>query len=183
MLRSEVGTNSARLESSSSQERKWFTSGRGPRRSLRSSKEPVFGMILSNPPRAKAIVWRYYSRQKRHVKPMKKNNTREAPQSARTRLLEELATIERICQGTLLRRTKVCGRPGCRCALDPQARHGPYYEWSRLEKGRLVHSVVSREQAQEIIQAIRDFRRIQRTLRRWQLNSGDAILARKPRKR
>jgi hypothetical protein len=46
-----------------------------------------------------------------------------------------------------------------------------------------VHSVVSREQAQEIIQAIRDFRRIQRTLRRWQLNSGDAILARKPRKR
>jgi hypothetical protein len=52
---------------------------------------------------------------------MKKNNTGEAPQSARTRLLEELATIERICQGTLLRRTKVCGRPWLQVCARPSS--------------------------------------------------------------
>jgi hypothetical protein len=32
-----------------------------------------------------------------------------------------------------------CGKPGCRCASDPAARHGPYYEWSHMLKGKLVH--------------------------------------------
>jgi hypothetical protein len=42
------------------------------------------------------------------------------------RLRERIARIDRLCSGTLLRRTKRCGKSGCRCAEDPAARHGPY---------------------------------------------------------
>jgi len=71
----------------------------------------------------------------------------------------------------------VCGKPGCRCAHDPAARHGPYYEWGRLERGRLVHSQLSRDEAQRFVQAMRKYRRLKRLLRKWQQESVQAMLA------
>jgi len=52
-------------------------------------------------------------------------------QQARERIASIRAVLnamEYLCSGTLLRRTKVCGKPSCRCAQDRSARHGPYYE-------------------------------------------------------
>ena len=40
--------------------------------------------------------------------------------------------MDYLCSGTLLRRMKMCGKPGCRCSEDPDARHGPYYEWGHM---------------------------------------------------
>jgi hypothetical protein len=57
-------------------------------------------------------------------------------QQARERIARIRATInemEHLSSGTLLRRMKVCGKPGCRCADDPDARHGPYYEWGHMK--------------------------------------------------
>jgi len=89
----------------------------------------------------------------------------------------ELARLDYICAGTLQHRTRVCGKPGCRCAHDPAARHGPYYEWGRIEQGRLVHSKLSRQEAQRFVRAMRTYRRLKRLLRRWQQESVQAILA------
>ena len=79
----------------------------------------------------------------------------------------QIAAIELVAQGTISKRTKVCGRPNCRCAQDPQARHGPYYEWTRLEKGRYVHSVISAEQSEELAAAIDNNRKVLALLARW----------------
>jgi hypothetical protein len=38
---------------------------------------------------------------------------------------DEIAGMGLICSGTLLERTRTCGKPNCRCATDLQARHGP----------------------------------------------------------
>jgi len=54
------------------------------------------------------------------------------------RIRQALGGIDHLCSGTLLQRTKVCGKPGCRCATDPNARHGPYYEWGHMRGGKLV---------------------------------------------
>ena len=54
------------------------------------------------------------------------------------RIRAELTAIEYLCSGTLHQRTKVCGRPTCRCAQDPSARHGPYYEWGHLRDRKSV---------------------------------------------
>jgi hypothetical protein len=92
-------------------------------------------------------------------------------------LQEELARLDYICAGTLQHRTRVCGKPSCRCAHDPAARHGPYYEWGRLEQGRLVHSQLTRDEAQRFILAMRKYRRLKRLLRKWQQESVQAMLA------
>ena len=93
------------------------------------------------------------------------------------RIQEELARVDYVCAGTLQHRTRVCGKPGCRCAHDPAARHGPYYEWGRLEQGRLVHTKLSRQEARLFIQAMRKYRRLKRLLRKWQHESVQAMLA------
>ena len=80
---------------------------------------------------------------------------------------EQIAAVELVAQGTLSKRTKVCGRPNCRCASDPAARHGPYYEWTRSENGRYTHSVVSVQQAKQLRRAISNMRKLRALLKRW----------------
>lgn len=84
------------------------------------------------------------------------------------RIREELAAIELLCSGTLLKRMKTCGSPNCRCAHDPRARHGPYYEWGHMHAGKLVHRRVSAEQAEVLRQAIANYRRLKKLLRGWE---------------
>jgi len=79
----------------------------------------------------------------------------------------QIAAMGLVAQGTVTKRTKVCGRPNCRCAQDSEARHGPYYEWTRREKGRYVHTVISAEQAEGLAAAIDNNRRVLALLARW----------------
>jgi len=79
-----------------------------------------------------------------------------------------IAEMDYVCSGTLLRRTKTCGKATCRCAQDPKARHGPYTEWSRLEQGRLVHTILSSDQGRRMAKAIRNYRLLRRLLRVWE---------------
>jgi len=82
-----------------------------------------------------------------------------------------------VSSGTLHTRTKVCGRPNCRCASgDPATRHGPYHEWSRRIGGRLVHSLLSEEQAELVAEAIANHREIQRLLKMWEARTEHEIL-------
>jgi len=98
----------------------------------------------------------------------------------RTKALRRaISNMEYLASGTLHKRMKVCGRPNCRCAQDPSARHGPYYEWSRLEGRRLVHSILSKEQASWFKHAIENYRKVQKLLRLWERETAAEILERK----
>ena len=87
----------------------------------------------------------------------------------------QIAAMGLVAQGTVSKRTKICGRPNCRCAEDPRARHGPYYEWTRREKGRYVHTVVSAEQAEELMAAIDNHKRVLALLARWSTETARAL--------
>ena len=84
------------------------------------------------------------------------------------RIRAMLNAMEYLCWGTLLRRTKVCGKPGCRCAHDPGARHGPYYEWGHMKGGKLVHRMVSAEQAEILRLAIANYRNAKKLMKAWE---------------
>jgi hypothetical protein len=87
---------------------------------------------------------------------------------SRTRELRKaIEAMDYLAFGTLHSRTKTCGKPNCRCRKDPKARHGPYYEWTRLKDGRLVHSNVSPEQATLLERAIANYRKVQELIRQW----------------
>ena len=84
------------------------------------------------------------------------------------RIQDRIRAVDYICSGSLVLRTKLCGKPSCRCANDPAARHGPYHEWGFMEDGRLTHRMVSAEQARFLKRAIANYRRVLRSLRDWE---------------
>ena len=88
-------------------------------------------------------------------RPLSPNQKKSSSRIAELR--RRIARIDLICSGTVLERTKVCGKPNCRCARDPDAEHGPYYEWKRRENNRLRHRIVSAEEAERIRKAQDDY--------------------------
>jgi hypothetical protein len=90
---------------------------------------------------------------------------------------EQILAIDDVVRGTLLRRTKACGKAWCRCATDPAARHGPYFEWGRLAAGKRSSSVVGAETAARIARALANRSRLERLLRRWEALTLRAIEA------
>jgi hypothetical protein len=102
-------------------------------------------------------------------------STRSKPTPDRARLRarssairKELAALDFVASGTLHHRTKVCGKPTCRCANDPAARHGPYYEWGRMRDGKLVQSTVTPAQAKLLERAINNHQRAKAILAEWE---------------
>ena len=84
--------------------------------------------------------------------------------------------LDLICSGTLLKRTKVCGKPNCACASDPEARHGPYCEWNRRENDSLRHRIVSPEEAARIQHAMDNYQLILRLMGDWEDESARIML-------
>ena len=105
---------------------------------------------------------------------------------ARKRIAElqtELAAMDYVCSGALLKRMKTCGQPTCRCRRDPSARHGPYYEWGHMKGGKLVHRHVSAEQAILLRRAITNYRQLRKLLLSWEKETErlmDAQAGRRP---
>jgi hypothetical protein len=99
------------------------------------------------------------------------------------RIRHTLGGVDYLCSGTLLERMKLCGKPGCRCAEDPAARHGPYYEWGHMKRGKLVHRTVSPQQAAILRLAIANYRRVRKLLRSWEVETERLIDAEEPRQK
>jgi hypothetical protein len=84
------------------------------------------------------------------------------------RIHHVLSEMQYLSSGTLQKRTKRCGNPRCRCATNPAARHGPYYEWSYLKAGKLRHRTLTPEQAELMRLAIANYRKVKRLLKAWE---------------
>ena len=91
-------------------------------------------------------------------------------------LRQKIGRMDFVSSGTLHVRTKVCGKKNCRCATNPDDRHGPYYEWSRRKGGKLRHKVVTPEQAKLLRRAISNHREIRTLLALWEDETASEIL-------
>ena len=96
------------------------------------------------------------------------------------RIRTSLSGVELLCSGTLVQRMMSCGKPNCRCASDPSARHGPYYQWGRMRAGKPTRRYVSEQQAQILRQAIENYRAVKNLLRDWEENTERIIDAEQP---
>jgi len=79
-----------------------------------------------------------------------------------------ISMLQYLSSGTLLKRTKMCGNPRCRCHSDRAARHGPYYEWGYLKGGQLKHRMLSPQQVELMRLAIANHRKVKKLLEAWQ---------------
>jgi hypothetical protein len=85
-----------------------------------------------------------------------------APAAAiRARLTAQLADPIPMRRGSLTDRFVKCSRPGCPCAHDPDARHGPYVSLTRSVAGTTRTRLIAPELADTVrrqIEAGRQFR-------------------------
>jgi hypothetical protein len=76
-------------------------------------------------------------------------------------LAADLADAKPMRRGSLSERTIKCSKPGCACAPDPNARHGPYHSLTHAVEGKTHSRFLTPEQAQlarQQIEAGRKFR-------------------------
>jgi hypothetical protein len=97
-------------------------------------------------------------------------------------ILAALSGIDYLCSGTLSKRMMKCGKPNCRCAKDPDARHGPYFEWGHMVGGKLVHRMVPPEQAAKLQVAIENYRKVKKLMLAWEKETEKLIELEAPRK-
>src|SRR5216683_3752251 len=69
-------------------------------------------------------------------------------------LATELADAKPMRRGSLSERTIKCSKPGCACAQDPKARHGPYYSLTRAVGGKTRSRFLTAEQVAVVQQQI-----------------------------
>ena len=109
--------------------------------------------------------------------------SKRALQRARGRIHSIRASLtgfELLCSGTLSQRMMTCGKPNCRCASDPTAQHGPYYQWVRMRAGKPTQRYVTEQQAHILGQAIDNYRQVKKLLREWEENTERLIDADEP---
>jgi hypothetical protein len=76
-------------------------------------------------------------------------------------LATQLADPQPMRRGSLSERTIKCGKPGCACAQDPKARHGPYHSLTHAVGGKTRSRFLTAKQAELVQQQIdtgREFR-------------------------
>jgi hypothetical protein len=69
------------------------------------------------------------------------------PPTRLRQLAADLAEPKPMRRGSLSERTIKCSKPGCRCAGDPKARHGPYFSLTRAVEGKTHSRFLTPEQA------------------------------------
>ena len=66
------------------------------------------------------------------------------------RLATEISKLSKtgfLLQGSITTRWMRCGKASCLCQRDPQARHGPYHQWTVKRRGKTVTVYLDEQQA------------------------------------
>jgi len=83
-------------------------------------------------------------------------------------LKRKITSMDTILQGTVLKQYKACGKKNCRCGRDTQYWHGPYWVWTRKEKGKTITKTLKdRNQVKMIQKAFKNMQQINQILGKW----------------
>jgi hypothetical protein len=83
-------------------------------------------------------------------------------------LKRQVADLPPIRRGSVVSRFMPCGKPGCRCQLNPPQLHGPYYQWTRKVQGKTATMRVDGAQAKLLREWIDNGRRLDRLVRQME---------------
>jgi hypothetical protein len=87
------------------------------------------------------------------------------------RLKSKISSKICILNGSLARQYKRCGRLNCRCLEDKKYWHGPYWIWTRKEKGKTVTKTLNSEQAVAVKKAIKEMKDLNFIIEKWKAQS------------
>ena len=83
------------------------------------------------------------------------------------KIKNKINDLEWILVGSLLKTYKQCGKDNCKCMKDKKNWHGPYYIWTRKENGKTVTKTLTKIQAQYVLNAFKNMKKLNRLLEKW----------------
>ncbi len=86
-------------------------------------------------------------------------------------LRNQIIARDWVLQGTLLRQYKQCGKNNCRCHQDKKHWHGPYWIWTRKEKGKTITKTLSQNQAKMVKKSLEEMKKINKLVEKWKILS------------
>jgi len=86
-------------------------------------------------------------------------------------LKQQITAKDWVLQGTLLRQYKQCGKTHCRCHQDKKHWHGPYWIWTRKEKGKTITKTLSQNQVKMVKKSLEEMKKINRLVDKWKVLS------------
>lgn len=97
---------------------------------------------------------------------MESSERKRVPEEVRT-LAGRLGESHQMRRGSVSVRFMKCGKDGCSCAEDPEARHGPYFTLTRSVKGKTQSRYLSPEQAETAKRQIEAGHEFRETVERY----------------
>ena len=97
-------------------------------------------------------------------------------------LKKKISNIDWILKGTLLKQYKQCGKNNCRCHQDKKYWHGPYWIWTRKEKGKTITKTLNQNQIQMHKKAFKNMKEFDQLVEKWKMLSLLHLEKIKPRK-
>ncbi len=67
-----------------------------------------------------------------------------------------------ILAGSISTAQSTCGKLNCACKKDPQQLHVTYYRWTRIIEGKRTTRTISKDEADECLKRIRNYRKLQK---------------------
>jgi hypothetical protein len=62
--------------------------------------------------------------------------------------------------GSISTARSTCGKPNCACKANPPKLHGLYYRWTGIAEGKRTTITLTKEEAQECHQRIKNYRHL-----------------------
>lgn len=84
-----------------------------------------------------------------------------------SRLKSKILLKEYILHGSLTETFKQCGKTNCRCYTAKKHWHGPYWIWTRKEKGKTVTKSLNIKQVVLVKEAIKEMKEIDLIIENW----------------
>lgn len=79
-------------------------------------------------------------------------------------LTKQLANIGYICQGSIGTVYTRCGNDYCDCAQNPDAKHGPYFMWTRKEKGKTISKRLDKKQVKLVKSYMKNYNNLRKCI-------------------
>jgi hypothetical protein len=86
-------------------------------------------------------------------------------------LKTKISHLDYISVGTLVKIYKQCGKTSCRCSQSKEYWHGPYFIWTRKEKGKTITKSLSTNQAKQCKKAIKNMKKLNQYIQKWKNES------------
>lgn len=83
----------------------------------------------------------------------------------------KIIQLDWILKGSVLKQYKQCGKINCLCMKNRKYWHGPYYIWTRKEKGKTVTKTLTHKQAKYVQNAFLNIKKINQYLEKWKTAS------------